>query len=172
MPPPQRSATASPAAPLEITVRAASTRVLLAGLAVAIGVAVGVDASQTDRVDLVRLTLGALASVLTLAGCLLVESRRLVLDPRTRTIYIERRRLLSARRQAVPFDGAQFAYREDRSGRSASPRARTTYQPLLRWPGGETPLSNQHSIARGDFAELERAVVSVLSTDGAAATAP
>lgn len=172
MPPPQRTATAAPAAPLEIAVRAASTRVLLAGLAVVIGVAVGVEARQTSRADLVRLALGAFASVLALAGCLLVESRRIVLDPRTRTISVERRRLLSARRQSIPFDGAQFAYREDHSGRSESPRARPTYQPMIRWPGGEVPLSNQHSIARDDFAELERAVVAVLATDGGAATAP
>ncbi len=168
----ERPAAAAKQEPLEITVHATTTRLLLAGLAVAIGVAVVLDAGQADHIDVVRLVLGALASGLALVGCLLVESRRFTFDPASRTIRIERRRLLSARRQTVSFDGAHVAYREDRSERSTSPRARVTYQPLLRWPGGEVPLSNQHSIARDDFAELDRAVTSVLATDHGTATAP
>jgi hypothetical protein len=166
-----RAAQGAPPPPLEIRVDATWTRLLLVALAVAIGVAVGVDATPPGRVDPVRLALGALACLLALAGSLLVESRRIVLDPQSRSIFVERKRLLSSRRQTVAFDGAHFAFREDRSGRSESPWARVTYQPMLRWPGGEVPLSNHHSISREDFADLERDVARVLAADGGAATA-
>jgi hypothetical protein len=139
-------------------------RATCASAAFLLPVVVFLAASVEGSLGWQRLVGSALGSMLLLAIAAIVEDRRFVFDPSTRTMTWEQRNWFRSRGARLPFsDIKDVVVPLSRETDLESSRRRNHYTAMLVTTTGQIPLTATSSIRKQEYVDLADAVLAVLS---------